>query len=100
MEEYHGPSKPVELVIMAGVAYYIQDKKKMVTQVMDWLKPGGKFIMTHIPPYTPLTKGQDPIRELHMFSNISYRSKLTLYLMIRKRLLDNLRATDTNDLSE
>ena len=36
-------------------------------QVMDWLKPGGQFIMTHIPPNTPITKGQDPMRELSCF---------------------------------
>ena len=64
MEEYHGPAKPVGLIIMAGVAYYIPDKKRMVKQVMDWLIPGGQFIMTHIPPSTPLTKGQEQIRKL------------------------------------
>ena len=67
MEEYHGPSKSVGLIIMAGVAYYIPDKKRMVKQVMDWLKTGGQFIMTHIPPNTPITKGQDPIREFSCF---------------------------------
>ena len=66
LEQYSGPPEPVDLIIMAGVAYYIPEKRKMVEQVMSWLKPEGHFIMVHLPPNTPIVIGQDSIRKLLM----------------------------------
>ena len=45
MESWSGPDIPVDMIIASHVLYYVNKPRDTISQLLEWLRPGGLLII-------------------------------------------------------
>ena len=52
VEDFQGPSRLVDLIIVGHVMYYFkEDFQTVIEKFISWLNPGGAILMSHSAPH-------------------------------------------------